>query len=46
MKTKTSQLVIRINSSHKEALRQLANDAGLSMANYIVAKLELDKKTA
>ena len=45
MNTKSSQLVMRLTASQKETLRSLANDAGMSMANYIITKLKLDEKT-
>ena len=42
--TKTEQLVIRLSRHQKEALRLLSESAGVSMANYIITKLKLDKK--
>lgn len=44
MKVKTEQLVIRISKSQKDALRLISETAGISMANYIITKLKLDKK--
>jgi predicted HicB family RNase H-like nuclease len=41
---KSSQLVIRLTPYQKDTLRSLANEAGISMANYIITKLRLDKK--
>lgn len=44
MKTKSSQLVIRISENQKERLKELAKNDEVSMANYIITKLKLNKK--
>ena len=41
MKTKDSQLVIRLSKSQKDELRLLSEAAGVSMAKLIIKKLKL-----
>ena len=41
---KSSQFVMRLTSDQKDALRVLANESDMSMANYIITKLRLNNK--
>lgn len=43
---KTDHLVMRISPSQKETLRVLSAASKLSMAQYIITKLKLDRKAS